>query len=172
MVYDCKRLWRLWSIIWTCSVNLRREWAGVTKLCLECLSWRTCLGLYMSLNHFHRSQRATCESHHINDITALEEEMSQAQQICCVGNSHGKPAWDCIWVALTKFRSHRGQLCEFHHINRVTTITREGDELGSPNSVCRHLSWNCHHNVVCLSTCPSYHDNLRMEWVRFTKFNI
>ena len=45
-------------------------------------------------------------------------------QIYCVGTSHGKSAWDCIWFSLTHFQSH----------TEVNFITQEGE--GSPNLVC------------------------------------
>ena len=55
----------------------------------------------------------------------------------CAGTSHRKLAWDCTWVTLTHIqRVHRGQLYEFHHINDVTAITREGDEIGSLCCAC------------------------------------
>ena len=65
----------------------------------------------------------------------------------------------------------RDQLCECYHINNINTSTREVDELGSPNLVCRHISYNCH---VCPPVClkSRYHDTLLREWASITKFGV
>ena len=53
-------------------------------------------------------------------------------------------------LPLPTFKVTEVNFCEFHHMNGMTAIT-QGDQLGSPNLVCRHVSWNCHHVVV---VCP------------------
>ena len=76
-------------------------------------------------------------------------------QICCIGISLGKAAWHCMWVTLTHFQGRGGHVCVFIREKVFRSICWEQTDVGSPNLVCRYLSW-----VSCLGLYLGHLDPL------------
>ena len=78
-------------------------------------------------------------------------------QIWCVCTSHGKAAWECMWVTLTYFQGHRGKVCVF--IIKMLSAQYFGNK----------LTWD--HQIWCVNTS---HGNAAWDcmWVTLTYIKV
>ena len=125
-----------------CRHNVVRPSARITKFGVQIPLMENLLGIVYGLPWpTFKVTGQLCEFHHVNGVATITLEannLGSRNLVCrylswkaCLGSYMGR---------LDLLKDHRGQLCEFHHINNVTTITQEGDGLGSPNLVCRYPS--------------------------------